>query len=116
MHVFQRHLRRIIGRGLSRRLYFLLSRAHSILCLSLLTVAVGYAVVTHGGDGLFDASLSLLVLGLAAVVGAGRASGGVESVDAILVAAALLPAYVALQLVPLPLAGLRVAFPPPPAT
>src|SRR5438128_2631764 len=40
MHVQQRHLRRIIARGLSRRLHFLLGRTHSIRCLSLLTVIV----------------------------------------------------------------------------
>ena len=44
----------------------LLGRWFSISTLVLLTVVVGYALVTHGGDELPKSSLSLFALGLAA--------------------------------------------------
>src|SRR5205814_8434834 len=92
----------------------LLGRWFSISTLVLLTVVVGYALVTHGGDELPKSSLSLFALGLAAIAGsfwlfaAGSVSRAERTVE---VAALFLPPYIAFQLVPLPLAALRVLSP-----
>ena len=88
--------------------------AGSAFCLGLLTLAVAYAVVTHGGDAPFDSSVSLLLVGLAAVAASffSFSSSSASTGDRVLGLAALLfPAYVLLQLVPLPLAVLRVVSP-----
>src|SRR6266571_5497317 len=86
----------------------------STIALVLLTLVVGYAVVTHGGDQPPDSNLSLLCLGLVAIAASfwlfatNAASGGGRIVE---IAALLLPAYVLFQLLPLPLASLRVISP-----
>jgi O-antigen ligase/tetratricopeptide (TPR) repeat protein len=93
----------------------MLGRGRSIVALAFLTFVVGYAVVGHGGDEPFDSSLALLILGLVAIAGSFSlfAAASASVVNRGVVAAALLffPAYIAFQLVPLPLAALRVVSP-----
>jgi len=86
----------------------------SIFLLFTLTFAVGYAVVNLGGDAPSDASASLLLIGLTAIVGAlivfraHRTSRFDPTVDVAILA---FPIYVAFQLIPLPLALLHVVSP-----
>jgi O-antigen ligase len=89
-------------------------RPASTFSLGLLTLAIGYAVVTYGGDRPADTYLVLLLVGLAGIVDSfSRAAGRPLSPGdrLIALAALLLPAYVAFQLVPLPIGFLRVAAP-----
>jgi O-antigen ligase len=83
----------------------------TVACFGLLAVAVGYAVATHGGDSPFESSISLVLLAVAALV-AGNATDPKAPRDRIVDSAALLfPAYVAFQLVPLPVGLLRIVSP-----
>src|SRR5438874_3687227 len=89
-------------------------RAHSDLCLTLLTIAVGYAVITNGGDGRRDAAIVLLIIGLTAVlasVSVFRRANPTRRKSLIDTTSLLLLAAVACQLVPLPLTILTFASP-----
>jgi tetratricopeptide (TPR) repeat protein len=82
--------------------------------LSLLGGALGYAVLQHGGRTLADWNVSLLIIGVAAVGYWGvtplrRRAPALERLAGYL--ALLIPAYVALQLVPLPMFLLRILSP-----
>src|SRR5438093_656096 len=84
--------------------------AAAVVALSL---AVGYAVVTHGGDAANDSTLSFAALGLTAIAASFllRAGGDAPGGRAVEVAVLLFPAYLLFQLVPLPLGILRVVSP-----
>jgi putative inorganic carbon (hco3(-)) transporter len=89
-------------------------RALSIGCLGALAFVVSYCVIRYGGGGPVDWSFSLLVLGLSALVFRISATQdpAFSRVERIAIWAALLfPAYVAFQLVPLPLFLLRIVSP-----
>ena len=78
----------------------------------MLALAVAWAAFTGGGDRQFDSSVSLLLVGLAGIAGARQVSRAGQPRDALLTGAAiLLPVYVALQLVPFPLALIRLLSP-----
>src|SRR5262245_54909190 len=85
----------------------------SLLTLVLLTLAVAYAALVSGGDAPLESNITLLVIGVAALVGVApidrRGSGGLR--DPVLLAALLLPVYIVVQLVPLPLALLKFVDP-----
>jgi O-antigen ligase len=89
-------------------------RGRSTIALVLLTAVISYAVVSQGGDAPPDSNISLFVLGLVAIAGSftlfatGPASAGSRIVE---VAALLFPAWIAFQLVPVPIAALRVISP-----
>src|SRR5579862_822328 len=83
-----------------------------ILCLVLLSVGLGYAVVQSGGMVHGDWNISLLVIGMGGVVYLSRPSfAHAPSSKALSRWALLMPCYVALQLVPLPLFFLRILSP-----
>ena len=77
------------------------------LCLGLLTTAVGYAVAMQGGDGRADSGRALLILAGAAILASiwrpllRPRSQRDHLLD---FAAVAIPAYVAWQLIPLPVA------------
>lgn len=80
----------------------------------LVAAAAGYAAVRSGGSDPFDLNVALLLLGLAgALYGvAERPAGAATRWDRLALAAVpLFPAYVALQLLPLPLPLVRFANP-----
>jgi len=86
----------------------------STYCLGLLTLAVGYALYSHGGSTPSDTAISLLLVGAAGILYGFRRSQAAptRAVERLAVwAAFLFPVYVALQLVPLPLFLLRVVSP-----
>src|SRR5947207_14073097 len=92
----------------------MVGRGQSVAALVLLTLVVGYAVLEHGGDQPADSNLSLCILGLAAIAASFSPSvitrlslGG----RIVAIAALCLPGYIAFQLIPLPLAVLRIASP-----
>jgi O-antigen ligase/tetratricopeptide (TPR) repeat protein len=88
-------------------------QARSTICLGLLTVAVGYAVIASGGDRPRDANLSLFAVGLAAVVGSSLISATPRSPrePVLHLTAVLFPADLVFQLIPLPVSILRVLSP-----
>ena len=79
----------------------------------MLSLAVAWAAFTGGGDRQFDSSVSLLLVGLAGITGARQvARDAGQPRDALITGAAiLLPVYVAFQILPLPLALLRLLSP-----
>ena len=84
----------------------------SRLTLVLLTLAVAYSALMAGGDLSLDSNITLLVVGLASLAGVAsidRRDGG--PLDPVLLAALLLPVYIVVQLVPLPLPLLAVVDP-----
>jgi O-antigen ligase len=92
------------------------SRAAFLVGIGPLTVALGYAVLNNGGfsrgDTPFDANLALLLIGLAAAVSVVFHPDSLPRLRGVALRAALLvPSYVALQLVPLPLFFLRILSP-----
>src|ERR1035437_5416351 len=92
------------------------SRAAFLVGIGPLTVALGYAILNNGGfshgDALSDPSLSLLLIGLAAAVSVKLDPDSLPRLRGVALWAALLvPSYVALQLVPLPLRLLRILSP-----
>src|SRR5947207_11283743 len=91
----------------------MVGRGQTIAALVLLTFIVGYAVIQHGGDEPFDSNLSLVVVAVVAITGSVCVSPSfVSALDRTVVGAALLfPAYIAFQLVPLPLGILTVVSP-----
>ena len=81
------------------------------MCLALLTLALAYAVVTHGGGALPDSNVTLLVVALAGIARSFRISPKhpfSEPERLFMVPLLLLPAYLAFQLIPLPLPVLRI--------
>jgi O-antigen ligase len=87
-------------------------RGQSIAALVLVTFVVGYAVVEHGGDQPFHSSLSLFLLGLVAATGSVFLYAPAPFVGrAVIGAGLLLPAYITFQLIPLPLAIVRIVSP-----
>jgi O-antigen ligase len=89
-------------------------RGHSTLCLILVTIAVGYAVITRGGDGRGDSGIVLLSVGLSGVLASiwlFRQLSASAPERLIEVTSLLLPAIVACQLIPLPLTILTFAAP-----
>ena len=89
-------------------------RAHFTVCLALLTSALGYAVVTHGGGAPHDANVTLLVIALAGIAHSFRSSPKhlfSKPERVLIVPLVLLPAYLAFQVVPLPLPVLRILSP-----
>jgi O-antigen ligase/tetratricopeptide (TPR) repeat protein len=91
----------------------MLGRGRSFAALALLTVVVGYAVVSHGGDAPHDSTLSLAALGLTAIAAAFLLGAAGDPLDgrAVQLAVLLFPAYIAFQLLPQRLAILRVLSP-----
>ena len=92
------------------------SRAAFLIGIGPLTVALGYAVLNYGGfsrgDAPFDANLSLLLIDLAAAVSAVLHPDSLPRLRSVALWAALMvPSYVALQLVPLPLFFVRILSP-----
>lgn len=88
--------------------------ARSFLCMGLLTLAVGYAVLNHGGDSPLEYwTVSMLAVGLAGLTyRMDQVAPYSSRPDHFATYAALFfPAYVAFQLVPLPLAVLRIVSP-----
>lgn len=84
----------------------------SRITLALLTCAVGYAALTGGGDQPLDSTIVVFIVGLAALVGvsaADRPDAGPR--DPVLLAALLLPLYIVVQLIPLPLSIIGVVSP-----
>jgi len=80
----------------------------------LSTLAIGYACYSYGGGGLAELNLSLLILGIAASILAACASAQLQYPQperVALAAAVLFPAYIAFQLVPLPLTLVRILSP-----
>ncbi len=90
-----------------------LHRVPPAFYLGLLAIALGYAVFHDGGMVLMDWNISLLILGLVGVLyWCGNRPASLSAMDrALRWAVLLLPVYVALQLVPLPLFLLRVLSP-----
>ena len=90
------------------------SRFAQTFYLGLLTIALGYGVVQHGGDDLADWNVCLLILGLTAIVYWLRTSSAdlAPPMEPWLGwAVLLLPSYVAFQLLPLPLFLLKILSP-----
>lgn len=84
----------------------------SRITLALLTGAVGYAALTGGGDQPLDSTIVVFIAGLAALVGVSAADRpGDGPRDPVLLAALLLPVYIVVQLIPLPLSIVEVVSP-----
>jgi O-antigen ligase len=86
-----------------------------IVAVGAVTVAVAHEVIRYGGGGPFDWNLTLLIIGLAgaafSLAGARRSEAPAPLDRIVLWTAALFPAYVAFQLVPLPLGLLKIVSP-----
>jgi O-antigen ligase len=86
-----------------------------IVAVGAVTVAVAHEVIRYGGGGPFDWNLTLLIIGLAgaafSLTGARRSEAPAPLDRIVLWTAALFPAYVALQLVPLPIGLLKIVSP-----
>jgi O-antigen ligase/tetratricopeptide (TPR) repeat protein len=80
------------------------------LSLALLSIAFGYSVLQYGGVVLVDWNIALLFIGLSAIIYLPRNSAADPQPFAVR-CALLLPCYVALQLIPLPLFLLRILSP-----
>ena len=83
------------------------------LCLAWLSIAPAYAVLQNGGRDLTDWNICLLIIGIAALTYWWRRAppGAVTDNRAWQAALFLFPAYLVLQVVPLPLWLLRVVSP-----
>ena len=87
-------------------------RAAERSCLAFLTLIVGYAVFRAGGRSFIDWNVCLLSLGVVALFWLRTGAADMAPVEPWLAWTVLLPpAYVAMQLVPLPMALLRVLSP-----
>lgn len=87
-----------------------------LLCLYLgiLTAALGYAVLEHGAEVLGDWNVSLVIIGIGAVLYwalTGRSNAAPPMHPVLNWLVLLIPAYVALQLVPLPVFLVRILSP-----
>ena len=92
----------------------MISRFTGNLCLLFLTGALAFGVLQSGGDNLTDWNVCLLVIALTALVYGLRRpdSESAHSAEPVLGWAILLfPAYVALQIIPLPRFALRLVSP-----
>lgn len=85
-----------------------------IASLALLTAAIAYAVAMRGGDDPVPSNVTLLLVSLAALYEFSRRGAAVVITGrdrAIIAGALLFPAYVAFQLIPLPLPVLQLLSP-----